>query len=619
MVLEKNPASVPDDFTDFQEIFPDINSPGLFIADSDDKFVPKAVILDGHSTLLVFTADAKDVTWEAYQEQASYLYAPDKLDDGAVLIPHNFYFEFSIELSDRLLLVYGNFGGANINALVMPLNNVPPKDFAKTLQNRLSSAFSTVLKPIDQSLKVEKGAVLDLPSSAKSDISLKLALLGITLDKITIMTENVLPPQETGEVVEQIFDTPQSSIVEQLKREEEEKKVKRSAKSKKKAMPKKEEKATISTSPKLETMPQTTLKPSPNPPPPKQKPMAPAPKMKSTAPPPKRAGPPVVGGSKSSGLGAGAPAPGGSKVSGLGGGGPAPPGPKGSVSPPPPSMPPAVTASSMPPGPMPEALPKPAPAVERERSAAAPVIKEDMSPPVPFPIDNEVEEELDDGLLPKELSKSDKLVDVQRYTNTSYFERMIPNRSYSLKIEIASKEIIAAASKSSIISGEKASEQAGSFIAKDTIPITIRPIIPGSIVVPESQTVGPKEDVEVEFFVTPIALGKMDANIQFLQENKVFHTIPLKMKIINHRLAKIIGYVSILTSAVPAMFAFVANEPLDVYMKPRINTFVPAISSLGYLFPFITSGVVLLGSLSFVGLRNLSMRKQSKTSLSFPR
>ncbi len=602
MVLKRNPEIIPEEFVEFDEIFGDINSPGIFLADNEDKFIPKAIILDGHSTLLVYSGDAKDVSWEAYRDQASFVYTADKLGDGAILFPHNFYFEFDIELSEKIISVAGNFIGSGINAIVMPMNNITPDKFVHTLQQRLSTSFSTVLKQIEQSLTINVGSVLKIPDQAITDISFKLALLGISVDRINVLSEKALPKGKV-DIVEKIFDgPPHSSMVEQLKLEEEEKRNKSKEKVKTSA---KRDEAKQDLSEKTTPIPKAS--PSPLPPPPMKRSTGgmPIPKAPSSMAPPPSAGPP----------GPGSPPSAPSTPGGL-------PKPKPSKSDTIPSTMPAPSRSAMPAPPSSRgSMPAPpkqgsTPKIEQSRKKSKKSVSSILAA--------EEEEEL--ALLPKELMGDDYMDDVletpvmkketKRFTNVSWFERMIPNRAYPLKIKLSSRELMSSASITSVMSGEKASEKAGSFVTKSTSPIIIRPIIPGSIVVPTQQEVAFDEEGEVEFYVTPIAIGKLNANIQFIQDGSVFHKIPLDMKVITHRISKLVSYIGILTSAIPMLFAFFLNQPIDVFMNERIKTYLPAVIGVGYLIPFLASAVFFGGGGLFYVLRK---PKSKHTSLSFPR
>lgn len=571
MVLVKDPDSIPDDFLNFEETFKDINSPGLFIARSEDDLKTKAIILDGHSTLLIYSVDSKDISWEPFRDQGSYSYTPDNIGDGAILIPHNFYFEFLVELSDKIIIVEGNFGGSGINAIVMPMNGVKPEDFIQVLKDRLNSAFSSVLQPIDKKLTTIEGSSLVIPENLKKDISFKLALLGISLETIKIISSEMLPIEaEESEMVQKIYDEPSAEMISKKEtilepmdgKKKESVKLKRGRK-------------------KMAT---------PEPP-------APVEKTSRSAPVPVTG----VPSAKTDIPSAKASIP--SAKSAI-------PSPGGGTSPPPPkSVMPAV----------PKALPKTPAKVEARDEAdtlTPPKMKEKETFIDKIEEDDDISE---DDLLPSQL-KGEKAppISKQRFTKTSYFERMIPNRAFALTIEIAFEELIKASSVTSFVSGTKASEKVGSMELKDeTAPVTIRPDIPGSIVVPREITVDASVDSKAEFFVTPIAIGELHSNIIFIQNGEEIHKIELEMKVITHRLSRIVTYVGILASALPAMFAFAFNESLDEFMNARLeNTFLPTLASLGYIIPLAISGILFGGGGFMYYLRR---PRSTHTSLSFPR
>ncbi|MCY3410952.1 MAG: hypothetical protein INQ03_04860 [Candidatus Heimdallarchaeota archaeon] len=616
MVLTKDPDNIPDDFVDFEDMFSDINSPGIFIA-KEEKYEPKSIILDGHSTLLVYSVNAKDTSWEAFHDNGSYVYTPDNKGDGAVLVPHNFYFEFEIELTGKVITVSGNFGGAGIKAIVMPMNNVSPEQFTETLMERLSNAFTQVLKPNDDQLTLVAGKQIDIPKQAKADLSFKLALLGISFDSIKMISEIVLPEEE-AEYIEEIYENPrESKFMEQLKKEEEEAKQKKMSKRKKKEEKKKEPVKPIATSTPIKKV-------SPNPPPPQKKPeKKPAPSPGSSGPPgPGKAPAPAGGGPP--GPSGGIPGP---KTQASGPPGPSsggvPPGPSGGQSsskqvagPPGPS---AKKPAPSPPGPkggIPG--PKPTPPAEPDISDLASAPRSASKNFDDEEFDDFSASIADDELLPTSLKKEKKetVTSKQRYTHTSWFQRMIPNRAYPLKIKISTKELTKTVSISNIMTGEKTQEKVGSFQVTDTSGITIKPVIPGCMVVPSQAEINVEKDIEFDFYVTPLALGSLDARVEFYQNNQKFHTIDLDMKVINHRVSKMITYIGVLSSIIPMVFAFLMGMTFDDFMRDRLGKLLPELENMSYWLPLAITAFLGSGGLAFYGIRR---PKMAQSTLSFPK
>ncbi|MHA2402731.1 MAG: hypothetical protein ACXADH_07035, partial [Candidatus Kariarchaeaceae archaeon] len=111
MAILKDPDESDNQLSklEYQEIFSDINSPGIFIAQTEQDLTPKILVLDGHSTILVFNQADEDLPWQAFNELGKYKYQADQLGDGIVIFPHKFYFEFSVELVSTELDFSGSF------------------------------------------------------------------------------------------------------------------------------------------------------------------------------------------------------------------------------------------------------------------------------------------------------------------------------------------------------------------------------------------------------------------------------------------------------------------------------------------------------------------------------
>ncbi|MHA2249983.1 MAG: hypothetical protein ACXAD7_06455 [Candidatus Kariarchaeaceae archaeon] len=604
MVLEFNPEGPVDQFEDidYQEIFTDINSPGIFIAQTESDLKAKLIVLDGHSTILVYT-HGKDLAWQAFNDLGQYKYQPDKVGDGLLIFPHTFYFEFTLKLATQEIEVQANFDGTGIKALTMPMKDVPIDEMVSSLQKRFSSTLSKILKPIDEQLEVNVGKKLKIPKNVMGDVSLKLALMGINLSSLQVSAQKPIEIMK-GEVVEKIYDEPPTKMKEMLEREEKEKKEsKKKRRRVKAAMPADE----VSIS--MDDLAEPTLA-----------------------------------------AGAGGAAKGGPPPSAAPGGPPPPGAPAPS---PQPSVPTATTAPGAPP---PLAAPGgPPPAAKSEAKKAAKVIpppkakpkkkkKKDVIPPMPSPTpptrraakmaevaeskpimedailgeDDAMEEEIDE-LLPSELaglSMEETLS--MRYTHASYFERMIPNRAYPLLIKISTEEMKVKKSVSSIMSGEKLSEAVDTMVISEDSPIvTIRPDFPGCFVVPNQIDVdASKPKVEALFHVTPIAIGKLTASIKFRQNNRTMHTMELKTKVINHRLSKWAAWIGAAASALPAFFAFIWNVPPDKFMNERLDEFAPAmLQDYGLMLPgAVTAGLFALSGFFYM----LRRPRKSSRSIAFP-
>ena len=619
MVIVKDPD---EDITQleelmFEEAYTDINSPGYWIAkDENDIKDAKAIILDGHSTLLVYTQKDQDLPWSAYNELGQYKYQVDQVGDGAILVPHTFYFEFTIGLSTKKIRAHANFDGHGISAITLPLKEVAISDFFKAMELRISEAMSSELTSIDDQIPTEAKAKFAIPSSSMVKLGMKLSLIGINTEKITIIDSTEVS-HKSSEIVEEVFEEPPTKVKEQLEEEERERKEARIKKAEASAKALKERDIKKEKAP--EPKPEPTPAPVPNravPPPPGAKP---APSPKSSA-----GGPPPVGGKGSSGAlppatssapspstpaapSAGPPAPGGGppKARAM------PPPPGGSA--PEPSAPPMASVEK-------KVAQAPIPQTSARSKSKKRASKRDSGSARSLDLDDLMEgeesmdEDMDEILLAKGMDRSSSSA-VLRHTHAAYFDRMIPNKVYPILIKITSSETGVKKSVTSAVTGERIAEHEETLVIEEDTKLTIRPEFPGCLVIPQEHVVEASEDVEVKFYVTPLVTGTLDSSVKFLQHDKVIHSMLLDSKVITHRIEKWMTVLGTAASAIPMTFAFFFKEDYNSFMKDRLNAVLPSLSYLGWALPGIITGACLAISGIFYKIRSPS---KTNRSLAFP-
>lgn len=563
----------------FDEIFSDINTPGFWVAKTqEDLDKAKIIVLDGHSTILEYNQNIEDLSWTASDELGQYKYQPENVGDGIVIFSHNFYFQLTILLGTKKILVDGNFDGNNINALTLPMKDVSIDQFFQVLTKRLEEAISSELKSLGDSISVEKEKKLSIPENVLMKIGIKLSLMGIVL---TNLTPKEIEDFETLDL-DQSVDLEHHIIEEsnEVKMEEFEKDTVKDAKKKKKGARKKQ-------APAKAKMDDIDI---------------------------------LASRSRSVSSGAG-PAQSIEKesysepaASALGGSAPSPPPPPTAAAPPPKVL--AAEPTPIPESPKPAAPPpamKPKPGIP----LAEPTILEEEEEADEFGgFEDVADEDMDDQLMAKGMEMTESKMTL-RYTHTSYFSRMLLNRAYPLVVKISTEEVGVKKTISSITSGEKISEKEESVVLDEEKSVVIRPEFPGCFVVPSEQEVElSDENIEVKFHVTPLALGTLDGSVKFLQTGKTVHSMHLETKVITHRVSRWLATIGASASVVPTLVAFLLNETPAQFMEDRMDNFAPSIG---------VNGLAILGVITafFLFLSGFVYRMQkprkSSSSLAFPR
>ncbi len=586
-MIEKNSDEQPDSFIEFKEIYNnEINTPMIWVCENKDDIKPYTVILDGHFTLLIYNAQTDDLSWEAVNEPGSYIYTPDNIGDGVIYFPHTFYFEFQVIIGNKQIDLSTEFYASEVSALAMTMSNVNVKSIIDNLRKRISEIYESELSDLEVDIK--NGELLEIPNNIKSKLDIKLAMLGINFDYVRVMNVN---EYMTGTMVaedeyyEEVFD----NVVPPQK-------VKKADKSKiKKPNPP----PVAKTSPAAASA--APPAPSAAPPAPSAAPPAPsaAPPAPSAAPPAPSAAPPAPS--------AAPPAPSA-----------APPAPS-SAPPAPSAAPPAPSAAP----PAPSAAPS-TPAAEskprssRKRSVSAKPKKKKSELRKIDTTTTLKSEFMEEEMAIEDLQTipSPPKTEV-RNIHVSWFERMLPNRAYPLKIILSSKMNEVHASVTSVVSGEKISETTSVMDVDVDQYLLVKPEFPGCLVTPsELKFKLGDESKEIMFYITPLVMGSLNVNLYFLQNEKIIHTISLSTKVIKHRLSKISAMIGSVAGILPGLFAFFLNEPLDQFMEDRFATYMPVLTGTGFLVP----GASMLGFFVLSGLIYLFQQpKKRSQTLSFPR
>jgi hypothetical protein len=102
-------------------------------------------------------------------------------------------------------------------------------------------------------------------------------------------------------------------------------------------------------------------------------------------------------------------------------------------------------------------------------------------------------------------------------------------------------------------------------------PVVVRPVIPGSLVVPAEQEL-PPSGMEAVFYVTPLARGKLPgARLDVAPAQAAPTPVPLRMRSVTQRLTK---FLLLLTLIVPPLLFYVTSK--EGRLEGMIDRQVPA-------------------------------------------
>ncbi|MHA2030735.1 MAG: hypothetical protein ACW99Q_15220, partial [Candidatus Kariarchaeaceae archaeon] len=273
----------------YNDVFSDINTPGYWKAETEEDLkTPKIIVLDGHSTLLVYNKSDADLPWSAYNDLGQYKYTPDNVGDGIVIFSHSFYFEFEFFIGNKEILAESTFDGNGIKAITLPLKDVSIDEIFNVMSKRLGEAVTSEIQSFDDTIELKKGKKITIPDSISMKIGMKLSLMGIVL--ITLKAKEIVEIEARAkeEIVEKVYEERSTKMKDMLEVEEKESKKKRKSKPKKKVEKVPEE---ILTQPKASRSVAAGAGPPsptsiPSPPPTTGAPAGPPPTSASPPPPP---------------------------------------------------------------------------------------------------------------------------------------------------------------------------------------------------------------------------------------------------------------------------------------------------------------------------------------------
>jgi len=148
--------------------------------------------------------------------------------------------------------------------------------------------------------------------------------------------------------------------------------------------------------------------------------------------------------------------------------------------------------------------------------------------------------------------------DYLKHISMEYFDRMNPQNYYPLTLNIADFIQDEIAPVINPLTGERKVQQLSKLDVKLKNPIvTIRPILPGCSVVPNSiETDFSLAEDEVTFYVSPVVKGKIFGRIEFSNEGSIIHSTDFDAKVVDPSIARAVAFYGILTSFIPRIITF---------------------------------------------------------------
>jgi uncharacterized membrane protein YecN with MAPEG domain len=161
---------------------------------------------------------------------------------------------------------------------------------------------------------------------------------------------------------------------------------------------------------------------------------------------------------------------------------------------------------------------------------------------------------------------------------------MNPEKNYPMNVNLSDIEQKTIEEKENLLTGEHKTQIKDKMELKLIHPvIKVHPILPGCIVTPTLLTSDLfKDKDELKFFVTPIAKGKLEGYIDFLDDKgKIIHYMPINAQVEDPRLARSVAIYGSIASVVPKALLF-----FGIQMEEIITNLLALI---GVVFTFLLS------------------------------
>jgi len=194
------------------------------------------------------------------------------------------------------------------------------------------------------------------------------------------------------------------------------------------------------------------------------------------------------------------------------------------------------------------------------------------------------EEEIRDFELLEETKEEEPELIFKKHISVEYYDFMNPEKNYPMNVNLSDIEQKTIEEKENLLTGEHKTQLKDKMEIKVVHPtIKVHPILPGCIITPTILSSDLLKDIdELKFYVTPIAKGKLEGYIDFLDdEGKIIHYMPINAQVEDPRLARSIAIYGSIASVVPKALLF-----FGIQMEEIITNIIALI---GVLFTFLLS------------------------------
>ncbi len=197
---------------------------------------------------------------------------------------------------------------------------------------------------------------------------------------------------------------------------------------------------------------------------------------------------------------------------------------------------------------------------------------------------------------------------------------MNPEKVYPLIVKVSNFEIHKHKTIENVVTGErKTHEVREKHFMLDHGKVKVQPVFAGCLVSPPYKyTNFDNEEDTLEFSITPIIRDKIEGYIDLLQDEQVFHTMPLYAKIMDPRMAKLTASYGVLGSFIPKILNFIGfNVAQNTKMEeiiPELPTILGSLSLSNFIAVFGSLVMIVIGFIYYLTLLPSKERKSLKFS-----
>ncbi len=160
---------------------------------------------------------------------------------------------------------------------------------------------------------------------------------------------------------------------------------------------------------------------------------------------------------------------------------------------------------------------------------------------------------------------------IQRKTTVRYYQQVNPGKAYPLQVFLSKEKI----QKIKLMEQQAQKEGKGIQVSSDKPEIMIIPSFAGCMVSPPNITVDvTPETIRADFWLTPVILGEIHGNIDFIYQNKTIERIHITIHSVRQLLAKVGSAIAVISPLLSFGFDLLArsagNSNLPDWIKSNL-------------------------------------------------